>query len=179
MTTLPEMRTCKMCRMDIPAHARKCPYCHHFQNKLSLFFFSPYFHILVLFMMGALYCGLLGVMYERFFDQGESFRNYSSEIKVVSSALQFGEGANGPTVAVVGQMANDSDVDWKEVRFQVEFHDASGKLIDAGQAYEYLYYLPAHDQAAFKVSFHREFPEGSYASHSVKVITARDGRIKF
>jgi hypothetical protein len=135
--------------------------------------------MLIVLLSATCYLALLGFVWESYFDQGESFRNYASEIKVVSSDMKFGEDQNGPTVTVVGQMANDSDVDWKDVRFQVEFQDTGGKLVDAGQAYEYLYYLPAHGEAGFKVSFHREFPESSYASHSVRVITAKDGRASF
>ena len=165
--------------MEIPAEAKKCPYCQHYQSKLSMLMFHPVFILLFGFVPMTVVLAATGVMFRTTFDRGENFKNYSDQITVVHSEMKFGQGHGGPTVAVIGRVKNGSDVDWKDVHFQIEFRDAAGNMIDAGQEYDYSYCLPAREEAGFKVSFGREFPEASYASHSVRVIQAKDAGARF
>ncbi|MFA6931786.1 MAG: hypothetical protein WCT05_15800 [Lentisphaeria bacterium] len=121
----------------------------------------------------------LGMIFQRSFSQGEDFQKYSKQIIISDTRLQFGESKCGHTVAILGQMRNESPVDWKEIHFQVEFRDVGGNLIDTGQELKYSYYLPTREEAAFKISFAREFPTELYASHSIKIIEAKDGKQRF
>ena len=179
MTERAGTRTCGMCRMEIAADAKKCPYCQHFQNKLSMVIFHPAFGVFFATIPGVVALIVLSTMLRGLLDQGEDFQRYADEITVSDTAMKFGEINGVQTVAVVGRMKNGSSLDWKEVHFHVEFRDANGILIDVGQEFDYSYYLPAHEEAGFKVSFRREFPEASYFSHTVRVIEAKDGRAGF
>ena len=107
MTESPETKTCGMCCMEIPAGARKCPYCQQFQNKLAMVVFHPAF--LVLFIIVPMVAALIvvGTMFQRTFDRGEDFQVYSNEITVAGTTLKFGENESGPTVAVVGRVRNE------------------------------------------------------------------------
>ncbi len=42
----PAKKTCKMCCMEIPKLARKCPHCHHFQNRSSMVMYHSGFAVL-------------------------------------------------------------------------------------------------------------------------------------
>jgi hypothetical protein len=179
MTTTAEYKRCKLCCMEIPARAKKCPYCHHWQNQLSLIVFDPRIAGLLALIPMLIFVGLVAMLMDRMLDRGRDFSWYTAQISVSDSKIQFGQGESGPTVAVVGHVKNDSDVCWKQVHFCAEFHNAQGNLIDAGQAMQYLYSIPAHEQAAFKLSFQREFPEESYASHTVRVFDATDKKARF
>jgi len=179
MTDSSGTKTCGMCRMEIAAEAKKCPYCQHWQSKLSMVTFHPGFGVLFLAVPMMIIFILTGTMFQRMFSPGENFQQYSDQIRVVTSELRFGEGKCGPTVAVVGRMKNESGVDWKEVNFQVEFLDANGQLVDAGQEFKYLYSLPSGKEVAFKVSFRREFAESVYVVHKIRVISAKDGKARF
>jgi hypothetical protein len=175
-----EIKSCRMCCMSIPAKARKCPYCHHFQTRLSMVAFHPGFAVFFAVLPVLAVFGFMGYMVQHMFDEGEDFQKHAGQIKVVQSELSFGESENGPTVAVIGKVRNNGDVNWKEALFHVEFRDANGKLIDASQNRNYYgTYVPAHGELGFKVSFRREFPEASYASHTIRVIAAKDGRAPF
>src|ERR1039458_10233409 len=70
-------KTCKMCCMEIPKDARKCPHCHHFQNRLSMILFHPAFAVL-----GACIplAGML-VVFSTIFDQGENYQHYKDQIE--------------------------------------------------------------------------------------------------
>ncbi len=179
MADIPDVKVCGMCCMEIAAAAKKCPYCQHLQNKLSMLMFHPGFTASFLVLTMIIMFGYLGLMFQHSFSQGEDFQKYSKQIIFSDTKLQFGENKAGHTVAVVGQIRNESPVDWKEIYFQVEFRDTDGNLIDAGQEFEYSFYLPTQEEVGCKVSFRREFPTELYASHSIRVIEAKDGKKRF
>ena len=161
--------------MDIPALARKCPHCQHFQNRLSMVMFHPAFG--VLFATIPLVAFL--VFFATVFDSGEDFQTYQSQIQVTDSELAFGDTKSGGTIAVMGTVTNTSPVPWKEIQFHVDFFDAEGRRTDVGQKEEYSFYLPAKASTSFKVSFRREFPETNYTKHAVRVLTAKDARARW
>jgi hypothetical protein len=177
-------KNCKQCCMEIPAAARKCPYCQCWQQKMSWSLGDPRFGFLVftifcLFMI-TLFFVQMDMVQKSWFGKGEDFHLHANQLSILDSRMEFGQDDKGPTVAVVGRIRNDSDLAWKEVCFSVAFSDAQGKLTDAGQTREYYsYLLPAHEEIAFKVSIPREFPEESYASHKVEVVGAKDNKIRF
>lgn len=170
-----ETKTCKMCCMAIPKDARKCPYCHHFQSRASMVLYHPGFA--VLFAIGPM--AVLLIMFSMLQDRGEDFEAYRDQISVAESQLAFGEIKSGPSVAVLGTIKNQSRIPWKDIRFQVDFFDANGKRIDVGHKEQYTYYLPAGESLSFKLSFPCEFPQTNYVKHAVRVITAKDGRIRW
>ena len=161
--------------MDIPAHARKCPHCHQFQNRLSLVMYHPAFAVL----MSTIPMAVMLVFFATVFKRGEDFQTYQSQIQVTESELAFGDTKSGGTIAVMGSMTNPSPVPWKEIQFHVDFFDEEGRRIDVGQKEEYSLYVPAKAATSFKVSFRREFPETNYVKHAVRVLTAKDARARW
>ena len=154
-------KTCRMCCMEIPKEARKCPHCHHFQNRVSLLFFHPAF--LAFFVMIPFICML--IFFTQIFDQGENYENYKNQIVIPESQLSFGDTKSSATVAVLGTIKNTSSISWKDVQFHVDFFDASGKRADVGEREDYSFCLFANETSSFKVSFRREFPETNYVKH--------------
>jgi hypothetical protein len=161
--------------MEIPTQARKCPHCHHFQNRLSMVIFHPVFAVL----FAAIPLAVVLLIFATLFDQGQDFQSYTSQIEIAGSELAFGDTKAGPTVAVMGTITNTSPVPWKEIKFHVDFFDAQGRRGDVGQKEEYGFYLPAKGATSFKVSFRREFPETNYVKYNVRVITAKDARSRW
>ena len=175
-----ESKTCKMCCEEIAAAAKKCPYCHHWQYRLSLIVFHPLFALVPFLVFMVLLISFYEMTLKGIFGKGEPFQKYADQITITESKMEFGQDQCGPVVAVVGKLKNSSPVDWKDVRIQVEFFDSKGKLMDAAQQNEYSSpRLPADQEIAFKVSFTRQFPEKEYASHKVCVISATDSRQRF
>jgi len=170
-----DKKTCKMCSMEIPKTARKCPYCHHFQSRLALVMFHPAFAAIIICLP------LFGMSYKssRLFDQGEDYQAYRGQIAITDSQLVFGGTTSGPTVGVLGTIKNESVIPWKDIRFQLDFLDGAGHRIDAAQQQEYFFYLPAGESLSFKVSFRREFPQTNYVGHTIRVVAAKDGRTRW
>jgi ribosomal protein L40E len=175
MSEQTEMKVCKMCAMEIPAKARKCPHCHHWQSRFHMVVWHPAFAIVFLIPLMIAY----GLMMGTFFDRGKDFQPYRDQVKVTSTEIKFSDDPNSEHVAVVGRLKNDSDRDWKELILSVEFYDAEGKLVDGGQDVKYAYYIAAHDEGSFRVLFQRHFPKESYISCNVKVVYAKEGRTVF
>jgi hypothetical protein len=168
-------KTCKMCRMEIPKEARKCPFCHHFQNRVAMATYHPAF-------MALLVCVPLGAMaflFSILFDTGENYETYKDQVVITDSQIAFGDTKSGATIAVMGTIKNTSPVSWKEIQFHADFYDASGKQADVGEREDLGFRLPANGTSSFKVSFRREFPETNYVKHSVRVVAAKDARVRW
>jgi hypothetical protein len=168
-------KTCKMCCMEIPKGARKCPHCHHFQNRLSTVMFHPGFAVLFLCLPIA---GIL-IFFATVFDAGENYESYKDQIIITNSELAFGDTKSSATVAVMGTIKNTSPVPWKEIQFHVDFFDGQGRRADVGEREDYNFRLPANGISSFKVSFRREFPETNYVKHAVRVVSAKDARARW
>jgi hypothetical protein len=166
--------------MDIPAKAKKCPFCHHWQHWLSLTVVHPAFGFVFFAIPLMIFYILITVWFHNQFSKGEPFQKYAGQITVVESKIEFGQDHNGPVVAVVGKIKNTSPVDWKEVRIHAEFFNAKDALIDVDQQSEYQSpSLPAGQEIGFKVYFPRQFPEKEYVRHKIRVISAKDARESF
>ncbi len=164
-----------MCCLEIPQQAKKCPHCHHFQNRWSMVMFHPGFAVLLfsLPMVATL------IVFSTIFDTGENYETYKDQIHITDSQIALGDTKSGATVAVIGTITNASRVSWKEIQFHVDFLDAAGKRVDVGEREDYSFRLPAGETSSFKVSFRREFPETNYVKHVVRVVSAKDVRARW
>ena len=165
-------KTCKMCFMEIPQQARKCPHCHHFQNRWSMVMFHPAFAV----CFACLPIAAMLIAFAIIFDKGENYETYKDQIVISDSEIAFGDTKSGATVAVIGTIKNTSQVSWMEIQFHVDFLDAAGKRTDVGEREDNSFRLPASETSSFKVSFRREFPETNYVKPVVRIVGAKDVR---
>jgi hypothetical protein len=168
-------KSCKMCCMEIPKEARKCPHCHHFQNRMSNLMFHPGFAVLLF----SLPLVVMMIVFSSIFDRGEKYETYKDQILISDSRITFGDTKSGSTVAVIGTIKNTSKVSWKEIQFHVDFLNAAGGREDVGEKDDYGFRLPASETSSFKVSFRREFPESNYVKAVVRIVGAKDERANF
>lgn len=169
-------KICKMCYKEIDNRAKKCPYCRHLQNKISMIVWHPAFAVFFVLIPMLLVYIFMGLMFKGIFDQGEDFTPYRNQIAISESELKFGKTARGPTVVVMGKMTNNSILSWKDVQLEVRFYDKDKMLIDTDQKNKYSFVVPANDISTFKVSIPREFPEEQYANFKVRILSAKDSR---
>ena len=80
---------------------------------------------------------VLAMVIQKPFRQWEQFREHSQQVKIIESTMEFGEDECGPDVIVVGKIENRSSVDWKDIRFQVDFFNPQGGVFDTGQQEAY------------------------------------------
>ena len=168
-------KTCKICCMEIPQQARKCPYCHHFQNRWSMVMFHPAFALL----FASLPLAAMLTAFAMIFDTGENYETYKNQIIIADTRIAFGDTKSSATVAVIGTIKNTSQVSWKDITFHADFLDAADKRVDVGEREDYTFRLPAGQTSSFKLSFRREFPETNYVKTVVRVVGAKDVRARW
>ena len=168
------MKICKMCCMKIPEKARKCPHCHHFQDRLSLVLYHPGFGI----TLATLPVIVMMIFVSRMFDTGKDFELYKDQIVITDSQMAFGRSGTNTTVAVLGTIKNNSPVPWRDIQFHVDIFDAQGKRVDVAEQQRYGERLSTNSSSSFKISFRREFPETNYVKHAIRVVGARDARAR-
>jgi hypothetical protein len=174
-----DTKVCEMCYKEIPDKAKKCPYCHHWQSKISMIIYHPIVSVLIFIIPLA----LMMYLFTSMLDRGEDFKPYRDKITINDSELKFGEkkvcDKVFETVAVIGTMSNSSSIPWKDIQIEVRFYDSNGKMIDSEQKKDYPFEVPAHGNAAFKISTQREFPIEQYVSYKITIISARDARSRW
>ena len=69
-------KTCKMCCMEIPLEARKCPHFQHFQTRAALLVYHPVSAVL----LATLPVIAFLIVMARLFDQGEDYQEYKDQI---------------------------------------------------------------------------------------------------
>jgi len=136
MDTHVDKKRCRMCCMQIPAEAKKCPYCQHWQNTLSCIRFHPAFAVVLVTVPLLLVYLFTGHILNRISPESADFREYANQISISDSKIRFGERKSKPVVFILGKVRNKSDIDWDEAHFQVEFFDPKGNLVDAGQGFK-------------------------------------------
>jgi hypothetical protein len=179
-----QMKPCRMCRQPMAVEARKCPFCRHWQGRFAAFLHGPLaFVLFIVVLMGVLMVvvsRLQTSVNDAFSGKGQPFCEYADRVTVIESAIRFGQDEHGALVAVVGKIKNESPLDWKEAHLQVCFYDPNGALIDAGQEEKCRSpFLPAGQEVGFSISFPRAYPESQYARQMVRVISAKDGSVRF
>lgn len=173
-----ETKTCKLCKLEIPAEARKCPHCLHWQNKFA--FTNPAIFTPVI-MLGMLFPIFASIqMMASYRDQGEQYEDHKGVLKVKDCDFSFysqkcckgTDKKPSPYVKVCGLVENSSDITWRAVFIEVTFYDKEGKIVDSTQRAGYDTIVPAHKSAAFSYSFYQKFPKDRYAKLKVQVVDA-------
>lgn len=175
-----DKKTCPVCYMEIPLKAKKCPYCQHWQDKLHTTILNPLFTtgLAIVFVIGMMI--LMGLFFDKIFSSGESFQNHKDSLAIAHNEMKFGEKAVGgkdgkyPTVAILGDIENKSDISWKDIVIETQFFDKQGQMIDSKHMEDYSMVIPAHGKAAFKVSFEMEFPKDQYETYKASILSAKD-----
>src|SRR5688572_636223 len=115
METALAKKTCKICFMEIPQQAVRCPHCHHFQKRWSIVMLQPALGACV----GLLPFVAMLIVFSIMFDQGENYEEYKEQIRISDSEIVFGDTKSGGTVAVMGTITNTSRVSWEDIHFHV------------------------------------------------------------
>lgn len=102
-----------------------------------------------------------------------AFADYAKKIVVTESRIEFGENSCGETVAIIGKLKNESEIDWKDITYEVTFIDANNNVSDTDQENEYSFILPANEEVPFKVSMKKEFDTEKYQNYKIRLVSAR------
>ena len=120
---------------------------------------------------------LLGAWWIRDLKQpGQIFEPYRDKVVVLDKSMHYSRSESTNIISTVGYLRNGSPYSWKALQLEVQYFDASGRLID--NRTETLQYqeLPAGVTEAFRIRSAAASDESSYVSNKVFVRTAKDAR---
>ncbi len=161
-----EGKDCWFCKNEIPSLVKTCPSCHTYQSRWTLGF-QPIgmAFVILLFAAGP---------FTRWYLEGASFQAHVSQVRVVSSTVEFLGDDETTLVFVLGRLQNDSDVTWMYVELEVSFFSKEGTLVDTISSDASGLQLMPHAEAKFRVIQEVVRPEEDYFRHEVIVKDAMD-----
>jgi hypothetical protein len=164
-----QMKTCKSCFSKIDDMAKKCAYCQSWQSRLRTLLYNPAFPLIIFLLV------LFGISsyFESRFIPKIDFADYTNQILITESRIEFGKNSCGETVAIIGKITNQSDIDWKDITYEVTFYDGQKNVSDTEQKNVYSFILPANEEVPFKVSMKKEFDVEKYQNFDIRLVSAR------
>jgi hypothetical protein len=119
-------KECIMCFSDIDARSKKCPYCTSLQAKFSNLENNP---VLIGFLVVLLF-GIFGYLFYQSFYVRALEEKAIQDLKVtITEVSTKGEG-DSLYVACIGNIKNDTDFTFKEIKFQIDFLTVQNELVD-------------------------------------------------
>ena len=164
------LKLCNICFQEIDDRARKCPYCHHWQNKITMALFHP----VVVAMAPILVMLFFYFIFINKITGGEKFDLHRDKVTITQPKLEFGESECGSDIVIIGKINNKSNFTWENPQFEITFVDEKNNLFDTGQDELYSFIIPANNEIPFKVSIKKQFPEESYNTYEVKILSAKE-----
>jgi len=160
-----EIRTCPYCKQEIALDSRKCPHCREWVNrryaaKRALVWVVPLMVIWLGFM----------VFGDRIMFREQKYWKHPDAIKITSHTAGQNE-EDGR--CVIGTMKNMSETPWDMITIQVDYYDATGRLVDTSTDYS-SDTLPAGQERSFKVAFESKRRGVEYDHYRVFIAGADD-----
>ncbi|MBH0048555.1 hypothetical protein [Pseudoalteromonas sp. SWYJZ19] len=126
MVDIQQTKECIMCFSSIDSRAKKCPQCTSLQAKYSNLENNPI-------IIGALALSIVGifgfVFYQNIYVAGleeQAQKNLTANVSQISTKNE----TDGLYVACIGQIKNESDFSFKNIKFKVDFLTEQNALVD-------------------------------------------------
>ena len=126
MVDIQQTKECIMCFSAIDSRAKKCPQCTSLQAKYSNLENNPI-------IIGALALSIVGifgfVFYQNIYVAGleeQAQKNLTANVSQISTKNE----TDGLYVACIGQIKNESDFSFKNIKFKVDFLSEQNVLVD-------------------------------------------------
>ncbi|MBH0012426.1 hypothetical protein I6F66_09995 [Pseudoalteromonas sp. NZS100_1] len=126
MVHIQQTKECIMCFSSIDSRAKKCPQCTSLQAKYSNLENNPI-------IIGALALSIVGifgfVFYQNIYVAGleeQAQKNLTANVSQISTKNE----TDGLYVACIGQIKNESDFSFKNIKFKVDFLSEQNALVD-------------------------------------------------
>jgi hypothetical protein len=122
-------KECKSCYQQIDSRAKRCPHCHHWQTKFSVFIHHPLSSVIYIALFIAVWWGAMHFISKKL---GESFDFMYKEFSQDSGLIIKSHHEWFPTedsFSVVGVVANTGSDAWSSINIEVELFDKEGKFV--------------------------------------------------
>jgi hypothetical protein len=160
-----DYKVCPQCSEPVRITATKCPHCLSWQGRR----FSVNNPMVAAFLPMLALPFLFFFIFRNINKPALPFRDYSAQVQVGSTELNYSEGENGNFISTIGRIQNNSPVIWERIAIEVQYFNASGELIDTNSENTYDLTLLPHTEHAFRVRTEADKPRAAYVSQKVFV----------
>ena len=126
MVDIQQTKECIMCFSSIDSRAKKCPQCTSLQAKYSNLENNP----IIIGVLALSIVGIFGfVFYQNIYVAGlkdQAQKNLTANVSQISTKNE----TDGLYVAYIGQIKNESDFSFKNIKFKVDFLSEQNALVD-------------------------------------------------
>jgi len=161
-------KNCIMCYSEIDSRAKKCPNCTSLQAKYSNLENNP----ILIGILGAMIIGIFGfIIYNNFYIRSleeKAVNDLKVSVTDISSKIE------GDTlyVACMGDIQNNSEFEFRDVKYQVDFFSDKNELVDTFTVIDEDIRLKAKSPTNFRVRGLAQKESTMYKNCVVKVADA-------
>ena len=161
-------KECIMCCSEIDARAKKCPKCTSLQAKFSNLENNPILiGILFLFIIG-----MFGYIFYQNFYVSELEDKAVESLNVSVTDISTKNETDALYVACIGNITNNSEFNFKQIKFQVDFLSQENKLIDTFSVTDEDLGIPSNSTTNFRVRGLGQKAASEYKNCVVKIVDA-------
>ena len=157
-----------MCCSEIDARAKKCPKCTSLQAKFSNLENNPI-------LIGILFLFIIGMFSYVFYQNvyvSELEDKAIESLNVSVTDISTKNETDALYVACIGNITNDSEFNFKQIKFQVDFLSQENKLIDTFSVTDEDLGIPSNSTTNFRVRGLGQKAASEYNNCAVKIVDA-------
>jgi len=150
-----KMKICKYCKESIFEEAVKCPKCQTFQSK----FLNPKFLSLLPLLLLPF---IIIPMYKIGPNEKINYIDHKEKIKlklIRQDTLRKEDCNNCDLLNILVELDNQTEVEWEQSQYEVEFRSAEGELLNIEKKGDYQLTLPPNSTArsSIKIPIYKEY----------------------
>ncbi|NRA53041.1 MAG: hypothetical protein HRU23_02750 [Gammaproteobacteria bacterium] len=161
-------KECIMCFSEIDARAQKCPKCTSLQAKFSNLENSP----ILLGIAGLLMIAIFGFILYKHFYVSTLEQQAIEDLKLTVTDVSTKVETEGLFVACIGNIKNETEFKFKELKYQVDFIAQNNELVDTFSVTDEDIKVLAHASTHFRVRGIGQKEAGDYKRCVVTITDA-------
>jgi hypothetical protein len=172
-----DYKNCHQCGEKVRFAAKKCPHCMSWQgrkfsaNNPTL---PALLSTLVFVLAIPLFFWFASSQITSINPPVHRFAEYRTRVVVLSPEMNFSEEGGKKMISTMGRIRNDSPITWESVSIEVQYLNASGKLVDTASDRSSALILEPHTDTAFRVRLEADKARSEYAKQVVILHDAAD-----
>lgn len=162
-------RICPHCKEPIKEKARRCPHCTTYLSFWTSPVVQTVASILAMFCFFSIFAWDIVIKEKRYSEYDKK------GIEIIGAEItHYKDAKYGPCVCTLGRIKNNTDLKWARVKFEVQYFNKEGKLIDTLSDQNYNFILLPRQEQAFRVTGPAVRPPSEYASQKIFIREASE-----
>jgi hypothetical protein len=170
-------KNCPQCGEKVRFTAKKCPHCMSWQGRkfsANNPTMAALASTLVIVLMMPVFFWFASSQITSINPPVHRFAEFRNRVVVLSPEMNYSEESGKRMISTMGRIRNDSPITWESVSIEVQYLNASGKLIDTASDRSNALTLEPNTDTAFRVRSEADKSRSEYATQVVILHDAAD-----